>query len=194
MIRGKAGLDWRIRAESLIQKVDDGPRPTRFAPASCCSPRLAFISALPFCHFEVRVAKPKSEAYPKQQNSLGEHIRARRIDRGLLQSQVAELIGVHKLTVTKWEGNESQPAVKYIPPIVRFLGYNPTEGGPSIADRLLVARRSQGLTQRQTASQMGIQLVSVERAILRGPMPDSIAREAGTDATIRARLCYSAPL
>jgi len=80
---------------------------------------------LPFCHFEVRVAKPKPERYPKELNTLGDIIRARRIDLGLFQSQVAEQIGVHELTVTNWERNATQPPVEYHLAIIRFIGYDP---------------------------------------------------------------------
>jgi hypothetical protein len=52
---------------------------------------------LPFCHFEARAARTKSERYPNELNTLGDHIRARRIDHGIYQSSVATLIGVHEL-------------------------------------------------------------------------------------------------
>ncbi|MFP5234324.1 MAG: helix-turn-helix domain-containing protein [Acidobacteriota bacterium] len=55
-------------------------------------------------------------------NTLGDHIRARRIDLGLFQSQVAAQIGVHELTVTNWERNATEPANRYLPLIARFLG------------------------------------------------------------------------
>jgi len=106
---------------------------------------------LPFCHFEVRVARPKSERYPKELKSLGDHIRARRLDLGLFQSQVAELIGVCPLTITNWEGNASQPPVQYMPAIIRFLGYDPSPLATTFPERLIASRRTQGLTQRQLA-------------------------------------------
>ena len=98
---------------------------------------------MPFCHFEVRTAKPKPVRYPKELKSLGNHIRARRIDLGLLQSQVAELIGVHPMAITNWEGNASRPPVQYIPAIIRFLGYDPlTSEAAPFPERLLAARRA----------------------------------------------------
>lgn len=111
---------------------------------------------MPFCHAELRVAKPKSERYPKQLNTLGDHIRARRIDLGLFQSQVAALIGVHELTITNWEGNASQPPVQYIPAIIRFLGYDPLRKATSFPEHLIAARRARGMTQKQLARELGI--------------------------------------
>jgi transcriptional regulator with XRE-family HTH domain len=82
---------------------------------------------LHFCHFEVRTAKPKSERYPKKLSTLGGRIRTRRLDLGLIQSQIAAQIGVHELTITNWEGNASQPPARYLPAIIRFLGNDPSE-------------------------------------------------------------------
>ena len=115
-----------------------------------------FIPALPFCHAEVRSARPRPERYLKQLNTLGDHIRARRIDLGLLQRQVAEQIEVCNATITNWERNESQPPVHYIPAILRFLGYDPSEPATSLCERLIAARRAQGLTEREMAGRMGV--------------------------------------
>jgi hypothetical protein len=38
------------------------------------------MAALPFCHTELRASKPKPSHYPKQLNTLGDHIRTRRLD------------------------------------------------------------------------------------------------------------------
>lgn len=97
------------------------------------SPWSSIVPALPFCHYAIRVTKPKSENYPKQLKTLGDHIRKCRLDRRLFQRQVAEVIGVHSLTVTNWERNATVPPMAYIPAIIRFLGYDPSpfKGGGS---------------------------------------------------------------
>lgn len=116
---------------------------------------------MPFCHAELRTAKPKSERYPKELKSLGDHIRSRRIDLGLFQSQVADLIGVCPLTITNWEGNASQPPVQYIPAIIRFLGYNPFPAADTFPERLATARRTQGMAQKQLATALGVDPTTV---------------------------------
>lgn len=63
--------------------------------------------------------------YPKQINSLGDHIRARRLDLKLLQRQVAGQVGVHELTITGWEGNATIPEVRYMPAIYSVPGVQP---------------------------------------------------------------------
>jgi hypothetical protein len=45
---------------------------------------------LPFCHVGLSAKKPKSEAYPTALRTYGDHLRAKRLDLGLLQKQAAE--------------------------------------------------------------------------------------------------------
>lgn len=111
---------------------------------------------MPFCHFELRTARRKPERYPKEINSLGDHIRRRRLDLNLLQKQVADQIGVHEQTITGWEGNATIPEVRYMPAIIQFLGCNPLPAASSLAERLATARRALGLSQRKMAGKLGI--------------------------------------
>jgi len=111
---------------------------------------------LPFCHAELRAPKPKSEQYPNEINTLCDHLRTRRVDLKLLQKQVAEQIGVEGATITNWERNASTPLIRYMPAIVRFLGYDPLPPAASLPERLVAARRELGLTQRRMAEQLGV--------------------------------------
>ena len=111
---------------------------------------------MPFCHFEIRFPKPKPTAYPRTISTLGDHIRTRRLDLKLLQKQVADRIGVHQLTITNWERNATDAAIRYIPAIIRFLGYDPQLPADSIPGRLAAARRALGLSQRKMAARMGV--------------------------------------
>ena len=94
--------------------------------------------------------------YPMEINSLGEHIRARRLSLKLLQKQVADQIGVHEMTITGWEGNATVPEVRYIPVIIEFLGYNPLPAAGSLPERLATARKALGLSQRKMAGKLGV--------------------------------------
>jgi transcriptional regulator with XRE-family HTH domain len=111
---------------------------------------------LPFCHAELRAPKPQSAHYPKEINSLGDHIRGRRLDLKLLQRQVAEQIGVNGATITNWERNASTPIIRYIPAIINFLGYDPVPPPTSLPARLVAVRRKLGLTQREMAERLGV--------------------------------------
>ena len=94
-------------------------------------------------------------------NTLGDHIRTRRLDLGLFQSQVAEQIGVRPQTITNWEGNASQPPVQYIPDIIQFLGYAPLPPADSLPECLAAARRRLGLSQRKMAEKLGVDPATV---------------------------------
>jgi transcriptional regulator with XRE-family HTH domain len=111
---------------------------------------------LPFCHAELRAPKPRPEHYPKEINSLGDHIRTRRLNLKLLQRQVAEHIGVNAATITNWERNASNPVVRYMPAIIKFLGYDPLPPASSLPEHLAAARRELGLTQRRMAERLGV--------------------------------------
>jgi DNA-binding transcriptional regulator YiaG len=111
---------------------------------------------LPFCHAELRAAKPRPERYPKEINTLGDHIRIRRLDLELLQSDVAKQIGVDTATVCNWESNASTPAIRYLPAIIQFLGYDPQPSVDSLPDRLATARRTLGLSQRKMAEKLAV--------------------------------------
>jgi transcriptional regulator with XRE-family HTH domain len=85
----------------------------------------------------------------------------RRLDLNLLQRQVADQIGVHPLTITNWEGNESRPETRFIPAIIRFLGYDPMPHGDSLPERLAAGRKVLGLSQREMAERLGVDPATV---------------------------------
>ena len=47
------------------------------------------------------------------------------MDRGITQKAVAQRIGTDQWTVTNWERNRTRPAHKFIPRILKLLGYDP---------------------------------------------------------------------
>ena len=81
--------------------------------------------ALPFCHLRLRGTKPPVPGYPERPKSLGEHIKKRRLDLGLLQREVSAQISVNPWTVANWEKGRTIPAKRFVPKILRFLGYEP---------------------------------------------------------------------
>ena len=110
--------------------------------------------ALPFCHFWLSAAKPKDANYPREIVSIGDHIRARRIELGLLQRQIAARIGVTISSVLNWEKNRSVPSLRFSPRVMLFLGYDPYVGKVlfSIADKLKAQRTKLGLSRRRLAA------------------------------------------
>ena len=84
--------------------------------------------------------------------TVGDHIRKRRMDRGLLQREVATEIGVHHKTLALWERARTSPAVRHWPEILRFLGYDPTPEPQSIAELLIAVRRKRGVEPEAAGS------------------------------------------
>jgi transcriptional regulator with XRE-family HTH domain len=101
--------------------------------------------ALPLCHFQLTAQKPSGLPYPAQLNTLGDHLRKRRLDLGPLQREVAEEIGVTKSTIWNWEAYRSAPQLRFIPKVITFLGYDPhSTASGSLGERLMAHRRSHG--------------------------------------------------
>ena len=83
---------------------------------------------------------------------------------GLLQSQLAQHLGVRTDTLRNWEWNRTLPTLRYHPRVLEFLGYDPAPNEPkSLGERLLKYRRDQGFTQRDLACQIGIDPTTLSR-------------------------------
>jgi transcriptional regulator with XRE-family HTH domain len=60
--------------------------------------------------------------YPKQINNLGDEIRVRRLDLGLLQKDVATRLGVCAETLSNWERSLTSPQGTIYGRLRRVLG------------------------------------------------------------------------
>lgn len=71
--------------------------------------------------------------------TLGDHLRLARIERGLKQTHLAELLGVVYQTVEKWERNVVPIGPKSRPRVIAFLGYEPPQvaANPTADSRLV---------------------------------------------------------
>jgi transcriptional regulator with XRE-family HTH domain len=101
----------------------------------------------------VRKAGKHPSGEPK---TIGDHVRQAREKRGLLQREVAELIGVTPETVANWEKNKTEPVVALMPAVIRFLGYEPWAEPVTQGDRLRAWRMREGLSIDEVASRYGI--------------------------------------
>ena len=69
-----------------------------------------------------------AKGYPLNPKTIGEHIRKKRMDLGLMQKEVAGIIGVTKSTIWNWE-NGWNIQKKYMQKVEGFLGDGKNEGG-----------------------------------------------------------------
>lgn len=115
--------------------------------------------ALPICEIRLKAKRPKPKAYPKQCLTLGDHLRAVRLDRKFSLPEVAGILGVSTDTVTCWELNRNAPQVHHMPRIIAFLGYLPeeeTSDDLSLGTRVRTYRIAKGLTQKKLARELGL--------------------------------------
>jgi DNA-binding XRE family transcriptional regulator len=87
---------------------------------------------LPFCHLQIKALRcPYPDLWkckqivPDKPTTLGEHIRRRRLELHMLQSQVASLLRANRISVQNWERGVYEPAPKFLHGIAQFLGYDP---------------------------------------------------------------------
>lgn len=118
---------------------------------------------MPICHVTLSATKPRDRAYPLELKTIGDHLRKRRLDLGLLQREVAEQIGVTKCTIQYWETNRVSPAIRFRPLIRSFLGYDTYDQNrsESLAESLRVHRLRLGLSRKELAGKLGVNESSV---------------------------------
>lgn len=78
------------------------------------------IPALAFVHVELKT-KPKALQLLENPLDIGQHIRKKRIEMGLKQSELAKLLGVCEDTITGWENGRTLPQIRNLKNINLFL-------------------------------------------------------------------------
>ncbi len=73
-----------------------------------------------------------------------------------MQKEVAAEIGVDASSVYNWENGRTEPELRHLPAIIRFLGYDPTPEGKTLGQRVRRTRRALGLSQEKLARDLGI--------------------------------------
>jgi transcriptional regulator with XRE-family HTH domain len=114
---------------------------------------------LPFCRLRLQ-AKRTDPRLPKKLRTLGDHIhiRKRRIELGLRQRDVADLLRADPQSVNAWERNYRQPSLRLLPAIRAFLGYdleNVPDNTP-LGLRIASKRRRLELSQKALGESLGI--------------------------------------
>jgi DNA-binding XRE family transcriptional regulator len=71
--------------------------------------------------------------------------------------------GVDKSSIHNRETNVCEPELKYMPAVIRFLGYNPLPPGNGCGDRLVQCRTALGLSQRESAARLGVDQSTLAR-------------------------------
>jgi DNA-binding XRE family transcriptional regulator len=108
------------------------------------------IPALPFSRFEISIKKPFGKDYPLEPKTLGDVIRRKRIEKNLLQKDVAKIIVVTEESIYNWENNHSKPQVKFYPAIKKFINEEVEQiNSGSLSEQIKLYRIQKGLSAKR---------------------------------------------
>jgi transcriptional regulator with XRE-family HTH domain len=114
-------------------------------------------------HLRWRLTVPKPiPGYPATLDHIGHHLRRRRLDLGLCQKEAAHRLGVHPGGLGNWEHGRTTPADRFMPTVIRFLGYNPSPRPITMGQRVAFARAARGWSRKRLAV-----IASVDEATVR---------------------------
>ena len=75
----------------------------------------------------------------------------------MTQDSVAQLFGVTRYEICRWELGKSQPSIARYPAIIKFLGYYPfMEETETLGGTLLMSRRMHGLSANELGKWFGV--------------------------------------
>ncbi len=108
---------------------------------------------MPFCYFTLKASRTAlrfrnlvHKGFILKPESLGQHLRSRRLLLNLTQEQAANRLNTLREHYERWERDEVAPTASFWPRLIGFLGQYPgTAQTP--ADWVLKARRLLGLSQ-----------------------------------------------
>jgi DNA-binding transcriptional regulator YiaG len=69
---------------------------------------------------------------------------------------VAQQLGVDEATVHNWEVKATEPELRHLPRIIRFLGYNPLPPARTLAQQIVRYRKTLGLSREELAERLSI--------------------------------------
>lgn len=107
--------------------------------------------------------EPDCEPQPAAISPISSLVRIRRSELGLSQEQAAKEIGVNTWTLLLWEQGRYAPTPRFYPGLIRFLGREPWPEPRTMSERLRAERLRLGLTQRQLAPILTIDLGSISK-------------------------------
>ncbi len=116
---------------------------------------------MPFQKIRLKAVRPFD--YKENPDALGEHLKRRRIQLGQRQRDAAEAIQCGSWTWIGWEKHGVEPAVRFIPHIIDWLGYDPFPEGKIFAEQLTWRRKKAGLTRAAFAELLGLNYSTVEQ-------------------------------
>lgn len=114
--------------------------------------------ASPRCHVEGTTLRTtwKPANYPHNPQTVGEHIRRKRIDLGLQVKEVATQLGTDEQSVSGWEIGHRQPSLVHLPAVIHWLRYDPRPLTESLGLRIRRWREGRGVSQMALAKRLNV--------------------------------------
>lgn len=109
---------------------------------------------MPFSQKQNTIGRPKPESHPKVLKTIGDHIRAWRIDNHLSQAEAAKILRVCEDSLVKWEMRVTVPTVRQMPGIINMIGYPVDLDTLNFWSRITYYRDMHGMTPKE----FGIQI------------------------------------
>ena len=105
----------------------------------------------------IRLKALKRKETDFEPQTVGDHIRKRRLLLKLTQKAVAGILKVSQFSIINWERGNFQPTkASTLHRTIEFLGYDPLPKGQTIPERLRQTRRQMGWGQRELAEHIGV--------------------------------------
>ena len=111
------------------------------------------VAFLPFGPKSLKSLKPRP--WVLLPRTLGEHLKKRRLELGLLQRDLRRRFKLEKETYANWEKDRCKPAMKHWPGIIEFLGFDPNAKPVTLGEKLFAYRRANGVSRKALARQLG---------------------------------------
>ena len=80
---------------------------------------------LTICGLNLEASVPRPKGYPENPQTLGQHLKKRRMDEGLTPFEMSLELGVYDTTIYKWEEGVTNPSPENSKKIIAYLGYDP---------------------------------------------------------------------
>ena len=98
----------------------------------------------------------KNNALATEPQTIGEHIKQKRLRGELTQKQAGLIMAVDPYTVLNWEKSKTTPSPTDLPGIIRFLGHIPLPQPVTLAERLYYLRCIRGWSIKNASRAAGI--------------------------------------
>ena len=142
------------RAINISRAARQVTFPSHFQLIAAMNP-WRLVAFLPF--LKVRLKALKNLGFSRNPTTVGEHLRRRRLELGLRQSDLAARFGVVEWTIINWErGTTKTVPATHMAKVIEFLGYNPEPEPAGLAARMRWKRRALGLTAAAMGKLLGV--------------------------------------